>query len=157
METESKNVEGMARHSKGHNEDSQKYDPGWDHANSGSPLLSWWVTLESQGSIWWLQKSILELMILGPIVAFPFSLLIFRLHLTPVAWKGPSCSLSREGGVDFTIQSLYVLQAQKLPSSYLGFNSPPPVYTHPPQQIITEPFSLKTNFVFVEISNELAF
>lgn len=41
------NMERTARPARGHVEDSQKYDQGWDCANSGSPLLSRWVTLES--------------------------------------------------------------------------------------------------------------
>lgn len=70
-------MERTAGHSKGHNEDSQKYDQGWNCANSGWPLLSRWVILESQWSIWCLQKPILELMILGPTAAFPFKVFLF--------------------------------------------------------------------------------
>ena len=78
-------MERTARPARGHDEDSQKYDQGWDCANSGSPLLSRWVTLESPKSVWWLQKSTLEFMILGPAATFPFKVFLF-LDSTSSQW-----------------------------------------------------------------------
>lgn len=146
-------MERTARPARGHDEDSQKYDQGWDCANSGSPLLSRWVTLESPKSVWWLQKSTLEFMILGPAATFPFKVFLF-LDSTSSQWPEKVSVISYpEWERTLLCKSVWTLgPLMRCQPLRVSVSSSP---THPTSgERESEPPSLETNFVKIRKTSD---